>query len=240
MALGDNLTFYHSGAALASDYPAITPTNPASTGNPSVSSGALEFDSSGDGDGLQFAHPSAEFMPDFYADGDFTVAIRVRIDSGQNTLFHLGTSGVQIWVANSTNREILISDSASAQTYSEALAFEYAAPLTVVFVRENGVMALYFDGSEETISETDDFGAVSFNSDTYDQLCLGVRPTGFRPLQGAIDFAAFWTRALTPTEIANNINETDLGAAIGGGASVAPDIIWGSSTVLGAPFFQLR
>jgi hypothetical protein len=236
MALGDNVFFAHFWDSLDSDSPVKTPTD-AGGGDPSVAGSKATFASADSGDGQTFSSVGT-FNPG--TDGDWAVAIRFKITTDTyygNALLHLGTSGN--WLQHlvigqsgsdgihayysydgAVNHKISTSGSAINFTTTYTLVVNFDSSLT------GNYCTLYLDGVDATSTRTGDFRApassesLAFTSSS--DVTIGSEYDGSRSLDGEIEWAVVWTRALTTDEITTNMNETDLKAAILSGASVVP------------------
>jgi hypothetical protein len=226
VALQDNVVFAHFGDALTEDSPGdATQTNPSGTTNPGVSGGSLTFSG------------SQAITYDFGADdwavgtGDFSIAIRATITtltSSSDVLIHLGdsssfTNELQIQVDDASNGIIELIESYNNSNPGVDTTSSFASngtAFTLVVVRDTNVFALY-DGAGNDVLGSDGLGS-SYNVTSSQYVTLGSEYDGTRTLDGSIDWVVVWDRALTSSEISNNMNETDLKAAILTSAIIVP------------------
>lgn len=226
MALGDNMVFAHFMDALSQDHPTtnITAGNPATTGDPTLSAGVGTFDETAPGDALLFTQSTGNFLTG--GTGDFTVAVRARIDTAKansNCIIHIGNPNttfdrsISIRQKSSTAMNLALhSQGANAEESTSNDAFTVGNFFIAVFRRASAVVSLYVDGTDVIQSDGtswDDFDL----DDALDDLTLGGHQSGAQLLDGAIDWAVVWDRALSDTEITTNMNETDLKAALPAG-----------------------
>jgi len=224
MALSDNLVFAQFGDSLSDDYPGnATATNPSGLTDPGVSGGDLTCDGT---QGITFSYGSAIFAP---GTGDFTIAVRATINtsaSSGNVLVHLGTSAqfsneLMICQRDSANLSLELTEIYNISTdyaYTTDNAFVIGTPFVLVARRASGVYQLFDGAGNDITAAVVGFDASYSVSDASD-VTLGAEYDASRVLDGAESWVVVWDRALTATELANNMNETDLKAAVTGGGS---------------------
>lgn len=239
MALQDNVAFAHFGDALTEDKPDSKGTQATPSGEtlPGVSNGKLTFNGA---QAITYQYGSPVFDP---GTGDFTIAVRFLLNSHSsqnNLLIHTGTSADfsqhLIIYQESTSGGILAirgiySGTPIVKTPSGDNFLVTGQMLTAVFVREAGVMSIY-DGTG-TLLASDATAFDGYSVSTASDISLGAEYDGSRNLDGEIDFAVVWTRALTSTELQNNINETDLKNAILTSDTTAPTVTSPTSANVG-------
>jgi hypothetical protein len=228
MALEDNIVFAHFCDTLTEDFPtaAGTKSNPSGRTDPGVSAGELTFNNS---QAITFTYGSNIWSP---GTGDFTVAVKATINQyafNDNVLIHIGTStafeNALLVRAVGNIYDLAVTDqSASPLVKTGAGFYSVGSPFTIVVVRESGTLTIY-DGS----GVADNTNTTEFNGHALaaaSSITLGSEHDGTVTLDGLIDFAVVWDRALTSAELQNNINETDLKAALsgGGGDTTAPTL----------------
>lgn len=229
MALGDNIVFAHFFDSLDSDEPVITPTNTSGNGDPTLSGGVATFDGT---DGLLFTG-SNTFNPG--SNGDWAIALRGKISTDSystNRFIHLGdqsnwTSHIFVSQGPGTKNLTARVYYASATHYLNSTdnSFVVGTTFTCVVNFDSGDATqharIYVDGTDESSGWGGDFnapnGGAALDPTSSTQVSLGSYSGGGGTLDGEIDWVVVWDRALTSSEITNNMNETDLKNALGGG-----------------------
>lgn len=231
MALADSITFYHTFASITPDYPTsgLTKSNPAGSSDPSISSGIATFGTGSGGVSTTWTLTSGEFTVG--GTGNFSIAVRAKFTtntSGGNVMVHLGNTGSRgaaFREQSSASFTFRMADPAGgiSSKDSDASAWSLDTYFTAVFVRDTGVSQIWVDGVEDSTAN----GFTGDLTGTYEDITIGSLAGGTLDLDGAIDWVAVWDRALTDSEITNNMNETDISTALGlgGGGTTKANLI---------------
>lgn len=236
MALEDNVLFFHDGEQEQMAYPTTgwaTPFSPGSLTIPDFTGGNIVTDGS---EARSYERGDASDLINIATSGAFSIAFRVNCDVGEGlaseVLFEVGPTGNPIgaYLRNTTQLSLWRTAPASAQVRLANGSITMGTAATFVFRRAGGGSdwVVYKDGSEIT-PDNETMGNTAMQGAT---LTIGSRDDGTAPIAQSLDWICAWDRALDTTEMANNMNETDIATALGlGGGGGGPPA--GGMTLLG-------
>lgn len=224
MALEDNVAFFHAFDAETPDYPTsgwAAVTNPGSLTDPTYN-GLAVCDGT---EGASFDRSDAGDVLNVSANGAFGIAFRVEVTSGGSSsevLFEFGggfdamgaymrgTTQLCLWLFTPTSTQIRLNTGSITVGTAATFAFTRAA--------SSSDWVVYKDGSEIT-PLTEAIGNSAMIGNTF---TLAARDNGTAAIAQEMDWICTWERQLTTSELANNMNETDIKTALGLGGGGGP------------------